>query len=229
MKSIAIIPARGGSKRIPRKNVREFFGKPIIAFSIEAAIQSGVFDEVIVSTDDENIKLIAQKYGASVPFLRSKENSNDFATTADVLIEVLDCLNSKDNNYDILSCIYPTAPFITADKIRDAYCEFIASNSSSMISVVPYSYPPSRGLIIENERVHFLYRNSEQRRTQDLQNIYHDAGQFYFARINDFYLEKSLYTENTIPYILSELEAQDIDSEEDWILAELKYVMLKER
>ncbi len=151
MSSIAIITARGGSKRIPRKNIKDFLGKPIIAYSIEAALGSGVFDEVMVSTDDEEIAEIAKKYGAKVPFFRSEATSNDFATTADVILEVLDYYNKNlEKTFDHFICIYPTAPFVTADKLKDAYGQFKREDADSLVPVVRFSFPPQRGFKCEN-------------------------------------------------------------------------------
>ena len=140
MKKIAIIPARGGSKRIPRKNVKDFLGKPIIAYSIEAALQSGLFDEVMVSTDDEEIAAISKRYGAKVPFMRSEKTANDYAVTADVLLEVLDCYQEMGETFDIVCCIYATAPFITIDRLREADSKMV-EGIDSIFPMVPFSYP----------------------------------------------------------------------------------------
>lgn len=142
MSNLCIITARGGSKRIPRKNIRPFLGKPIIAYSIEAALNSCVFDEVMVSTDDEEIKAVAEQFGASVPFLRSEATSNDFATTADVLNEVLDEYEKRGHHYDFFACIYPTAPFVTGEKLKKAMEKLTSSDGDSIRTVVQYSYPP---------------------------------------------------------------------------------------
>ena len=139
MKTLAIITARGGSKRIPRKNIKDFNGRPIIAYSIEAAKASGVFDEVMVSTDDKEIGDIAASYGAAVPFYRSKETSNDFATTADVIEEVIREYQQKGMEFDIIACIYPTAPFITADKLKNAVDILSSSDVDCVIPVVRFS------------------------------------------------------------------------------------------
>ena len=157
MRKLAIITARGGSKRIPRKNIKPFLGKPIIAYSIEAALQSGIFDTVMVSTDDEEIAEIAKQYGAEVPFLRSAKASNDHATTNDVLLEVLDAYEKIGQSYDFACCLYPTAPFVTARKLQDAFAKLEASDADTLIPVVAFSYPPKRGLLIRNERLVFEY------------------------------------------------------------------------
>lgn len=221
MSKIAIITARGGSKRIPKKNIKEFCGKPIIAYSIEAALASCVFDEVMVSTDSEEIKEIAERYGASVPFLRSGAASNDFATTADVIEEVLDCYEEVGKSYDSFACIYPTAPFITGDKLAEAavYLE----NADAVLTVVKFSFPPQRAFVICEGKIAYQYPEYERIRSQDLEPIYHDCGQFYMCKCDTFKKHHSLILPNTKPYIISEEEVQDIDTISDWIIAEAKF------
>ena len=227
MSAIAIITARGGSKRIPRKNIKDFLGKPIIAYSIEAALKSGVFDEVMVSTDDEEIAEIARKYGAKVPFLRSEATSNDFATTADVIYEVMNEYEKLGYIFDSIVCIYPTAPFITAEKLSAAYKKYIDSASDSLVPVVQFSFPPQRGFICKDSRIVYQYPENALKRSQDLEPVYHDCGQFYILKTDSFKKQRSLVMENTVPYIIPETEVQDIDNETDWILAEQKYQLLK--
>lgn len=223
MSSIAIITARGGSKRIPKKNIKIFCGKPIIAYSIEAALKSGCFDTVMVSTDSDEIAEIAKKYGAEVPFLRSAETSNDYATTADVLSEVLKNYIQKGKQYDWVCCLYPTAPFITAEKLKSAMECIRKSDATSLMPVVQYSYPPQRALIIEDNVLKYQYPSYEKCRSQDLKPIYHDCGQFYICKA-DLPLEKgTLIGDKAIPFILSEKEVQDVDTLTDWALAEVKY------
>jgi len=229
MKRLAIITARGGSKRIPRKNIKEFLGKPILAYSIEAALQSGLFDEVMVSTDDEEIAQIAKSFGASVPFYRSEKTSGDFATTADVLLEVLDEYHKKVMDFEVCACIYPTAPFVTSAKLQSAMDKLLASDADTLISVVPFSYPPKRGLVIRNDRLVFEYPEFLDTRSQDIEKSYHDAGQFYLFRVPGFLKNQKLMTGNILPFELSELEVQDIDNMVDWELAELKYRFMVER
>ncbi|MCF0130507.1 MAG: pseudaminic acid cytidylyltransferase [Pseudobutyrivibrio sp.] len=228
MSSIAIITARGGSKRIPKKNIKEFLGKPILAYSIESAIASGIFDEIMVSTDDDEIKKVALHYGAKVPFMRSKQTSDDYSTTSDVLYEVISEYSKLDLHYDAVCCIYPTAPFITSDRLIEAMDMLKKSGAYSVIPVVEYSYPPQRGFVINNDKL--TYRTPEYKdfRSQDLDKIYHDAGQFYCLDANRFMETKMIVTENTIPLILDELEVQDIDNEIDWELAQLKYRVIHE-
>ncbi len=228
MNSIAIITARGGSKRIPRKNIRDFCGKPIIAYSIEAALKSGVFDEVMVSTDDEEIAEIAKKYGATVPFMRSEATANDFATTADVLEEVINTYAERGIKFDSFCCIYPTAPFIKGEQLKKAYDEFKASNANSLVPMVSFSFPPLRGFVVKDGFVSYKWPEYEKARSQDLETIYHDAGQFYFSKTESLLSSHSLITKETVPFILEELEVQDIDTEMDWKIAELKYKILNE-
>ena len=223
MKKIAIITARGGSKRIPRKNIKDFLGKPIMAYSIEAAIKSGIFDEVMVSTDDEEIAEIAKKYGANVPFFRSEKTSGDFATTNDVLLEVIDEYEKRGETFDYGVCIYPTAPFVTPEKIKDAMEKLIEKKGDSLIPVVAFSYPPKRALVIRDEKLVFEYPEFIDARSQDLESEYHDVGQFYCFNINAFKQNKKLMLGNIVPYVVDEMEVQDIDNESDWKIAEIKY------
>ncbi|MEG1998640.1 MAG: pseudaminic acid cytidylyltransferase [Bacteroidales bacterium] len=226
MKNIAIIPARGGSKRIPRKNIKQFLGKPIIAYSIEAAIKSELFDEVMVSTDDKEIAEIAVKYGAKVPFMRSSENSNDYATTYDVINEVLYKYGENGINFDYVSCIYSTAPFITPERILEAFEKMKSDNVDSIFTCVQYSYPVQRGLCIKSGKIEMLSPQYKNSRSQDLDAVYHDAGQFYISKAKELLENKSFWSKNTGAVILSELEVQDLDTETDWALAEMKYRLL---
>lgn len=226
MKTLAMITARGGSKRIPRKNIKEFNGKPIIAYSIEAALGSGVFDEVMVSTDDEEIAEIARNYGAKVPFLRSEKTSNDYATTTDVIEEVLETYRERGEEYDIFCCIYPTAPFITSKRLKDAVEELAKSDADSLIPVVRFSYPPQRAMEVHDGRLVFRQPENLKKRSQDLEPHFHDAGQFYVVRSESFFKNHGIMVGDILPMELSELEVQDIDNEMDWKLAELKYNLL---
>lgn len=226
-KSIAIIPARGGSKRIPRKNIRDFLGKPIIAYSIEAALTSTCFDEVMVSTDDPGIAAVATEYGAHVPFMRSADNSNDHATTAAVIEEVLQWYRQNQNKeFEFFCCIYATAPFVTAKILNDASRILVESNATSVIPVTAFSYSVYRSLIIENGKLQFKWPEYSVTRSQDLQPVYHDTGQFYFVRTKDFFMEKTLFTKAAAPIIVNEVAVQDIDNEDDWKIAEIKYRLL---
>ena len=227
MKKIAIITARGGSKRIPKKNIKKFINKPIIAYSIEAAINSKVFDEVMVSTDSEEIAEIAKKYGATVPFLRSEETSNDYATTADVLKEVINRYKDSGKVFDVACCIYPTAPFITPEKLKSAYELLESSKFDSVLPVTAFSFPPLRGVVINDGKISFKWEEYSQKRSQDLETIYHDCGQFYMFDVEKFMKVGKLVTKNTGGIIVNELEVQDIDNETDWKLAEMKYKLMK--
>ncbi len=243
MNNLAIITARGGSKRIPKKNIKEFCGKPIIAYSIEAALKSGLFEEVMVSTDSEEIAEIAIKYGAKVPFFRSEFAASDIATTNDVLAEVLEMYEERGVHFDNYCCIYPTAPFLTAERLIHAYDFFLENNASLLKPVVKFSFPPQRGMIIVDGELEFKYPENASKRSQDLEPMYHDCGQFYMYS-NDLYDTSGIYVKTTpheinppekryydkhgnpkrtIAYIMPEIEVQDIDTYDDWDIAEIKY------
>jgi N-acylneuraminate cytidylyltransferase len=226
MSNIAIIPARGGSKRIPRKNIKDFCGEPIIAYSIKAAIASRLFDEVMVSTDDEEIAEISRQYGASIPFFRSAANANDYATTAAVLSEVLDNYAGLDKNFRFACCLYPTAPFITAQKLNDAYQLLTDNNFDSVLTVQPFSFPIQRAFYKEKDIISWVNPQHALTRSQDLPKTFHDAGQFYFFNVDTFLSTKTLLTANSGAIEISELDAQDIDNETDWKLAEMKFRLM---
>lgn len=224
MKRIAIIPARGGSKRIPRKNTKLFFGKPILAYSIEAALNSGLFDEVMVSTDDNEIAEIAKQYGAKVPFLRSEENSNDFATTADVLLEVLDWYQKNGIEFQQGTCIYACAPFVNSKLLQDSFAILEKENCDCVFPSLAYSHPIQRAIkVAQNGKIEPFDVTNPNARTQDLDKAYYDAGMFYTFDIAQLLITKSLRTDNTFTIEVDDLHAQDIDNENDWILAEMKY------
>lgn len=224
--AVAVITARGGSKRIQRKNIKDFCGKPIIAYSIEAALESKIFDEVMVSTDDEEIAEIAERYGAIVPFVRSKENANDFATTADVLLEVIESYKKIGKEFSCLCCIYPTAPFVTSEKLKKAMMFLKEKECQTVMPVVEFSFPPMRGMYIREGNLEYCHPEYAFTRSQDIEKMYHDCGQFYCVRIEDFVKEKKLVMPNTKAIIVPEREVQDIDTEEDWAMAEIKYQLL---
>lgn len=226
---VAIITARGGSKRIPRKNIKEFCGKPILAYSIEAALQSDLFDEVMVSTEDEEIAEIAKQYGAKVPFYRSEETSNDYATTNDVLLEVLSEYEKRGQKFDLGVCIYPTAPFVTARKLMQGVEQLENSDADTLIPVVAFSYPPQRAMVVENGKLVFEYPRYLDSRSQDLTPHYHDVGQFYVFRTEAFGKNRKLMVGNILPFVVSELEVQDIDNETDWEIAQMKYRLMQEK
>ncbi len=223
MKTIAIITARGGSKRIPRKNIKEFAGEPIIAYPIRAAKESGLFDEIMVSTDSEEIADIARSYGAGVPFMRSSENADDVSTTADVISEVIACYGKEGAEFDVICCLYPTSPFITGDLLREAFGRLEESGAAAVLPVVAYSHPVQRALVIRDNELSYKWPENRNARTQDLEKCYHDAGQFYFVRTEAFLREKTMVPEGTAPFVLEEKLVQDIDTVEDWEIAEFKY------
>jgi len=222
-KALAIIPARGGSKRIPRKNIKPFLGKPIIEYSIQAARACKCFDEIMVSTDDKEIAEITISAGAQVPFFRSTKASSDTAGTAEVLIEVLYEYEKRGMYFEYLCCIYPTAPFITAQRLSYAKSLLMENNVDCILPVTKFSYPIQRGLIIENGYARMLWPENYSKRSQDLQDVYHDCGQFYFLNTQSLIKQKSLFPEKTMTIIVPETEVQDIDNESDWKIAELKY------
>lgn len=227
LKPIAIITARGGSKRIPKKNIKEFLGFPIIKYSIDAALESNIFSSVIVSTDFEEIAEVSLKYGAEVPFMRSEKNSDDYSTTADVIIEVLDQMKNANREAGLFCCIYPTAPFVTQKVLKESFATFTNANSDFCFPVCRFSYPPQRGLRIVDSRLEMLNEELRNTRSQDLEPVYHDAGQFYWGKASSIYHYKSLMRGSVTPFIIDDLQCQDIDHMTDWKIAELKYQLLK--
>ena len=183
----------------------------------------------MVSTDDNKIAEIAKNAEAEVPFMRSAETSSDYATTADVLMEVLEKYKERGIRYENACCIYPTAPFVTGNKLRQAMDMLVNEKKDSVIPVVPFSFPPLRGMVINDGKLEYKWQEYAMKRSQDLEEIYHDCGQFYAFRVESFEKEKKLVTDNTAGMIISELEVQDIDNETDWELAEMKYRLLKEK
>ncbi len=226
MNAICIITARGGSKRIPGKNKKLFLGKPIICYSIEAAISSGIFEEVMVSTDDEEIAEISKKAGAKVPFMRSMETSNDFATTDDVLMEVLAAYEKIGKTFEYTACIYPTAPFVTAEKLKNALQVLIENKASGVMPVVSFSFPPQRGMTVKDGRLQYCYPENAMKRSQDLEAVFHDCGQFYFYQTEKYLACKGDLPDGYVPLIMPETQVQDIDNASDWELAELKYKIM---
>jgi N-acylneuraminate cytidylyltransferase len=226
--AVAIITARGGSKRIPRKNLRLFFGKPIISYSIRAALDSGCFDEVMVSTDDREIADLAVDFGAVVPFFRSPENSDDFSTTFNVLEEVISKYREEGHIFKYGCCIYPTALFISSENIRKAFDMMLANNAPAVISVVGFSFPPQRAIRLIDNKIEYWMPENENRRSQDLEKLYHDAGQFYWFETKRLLDAGSLIIKGSIGFECLENEVQDIVTEDDWKLAEMKYGFLKE-
>ena len=223
MNNIAIIPARGGSKRIPRKNIRDFLGKPIIAYSIEAAINSGLFEEVMVSTDDDEIANVSIKYGAKVPFMRSSKNSDDFSTAPDVMLEVLDEYVKLHRKFVKGCCVFATSPLITTENMSKAYQLLVNESFDSVFPVVKFAYPIQRALQIVSGRLTMVHPEYVATRSQDLPARYHDAGQFVWFDTEALKRNRILFSSNSGAIQISEMEVQDIDEPSDWGLAELKY------
>lgn len=218
---LTIIPARGGSKRIPKKNIKMFLGTEIIGYPIRAALEAQLSDEVIVSTDSDEIGSVALKYGASVPFTRSEKNSDDFATTYDVIREVL---NEVGDKYEYVCCIYPTSVFVTSEILKDALEKLKQDiNATSIVSVLQYSHPIQRSLCIKSDYLESNQPEYYNSRSQDLEPNFHDAGQFYIFKRQAVMQEKRLITNHCIPYVLDANNAQDIDTPEDWEIAEIMY------
>jgi len=223
MGSVAVITARGGSKRIPRKNIKPFLGRPILEYSIEAALQADCFEEVMVSTDDEEIAQVARQAGAKVPFMRSEGTANDFATTADVVAEVLESYEQAGQSFGQVCCIYPTAPFVTAEMIKKAMRMLGQEKADCVIPVVRFSFPPQRCVVIKDNRLMPKWPENMKKRSQDLEPYYHDCGQFYCLNVASFKQQKAIWMRNVVPYIQEESNVQDIDTLEDWRIAEMKY------
>ena len=226
---VAIIPARGGSKRIPKKNIKHFFGKPMLAWSIEAAIKSRCFDQIICSTDDDEIANIAQKYGAETPFLRPKDLSGDYIGTIPVIAHAIEHLQSNGNKIDLACCIYATAPFIQTIDLQNSLKQMQNNDLDFCFSATSFSFPIQRSIRIKsNKRCEMLNSEMFQKRSQDLEELYHDAGQFYWGTPQSWLEEKLLFSNNTMPYILPRHRVQDIDTMEDWKRAELMFKVLQD-
>jgi pseudaminic acid cytidylyltransferase len=227
-KVVAIIPARGGSKRIPNKNIKLFAGQPIISYSIRVAQETGLFHRVIVSTDSLEIAAIAREYGAEAPFLRPAELADDFTGTAEVLCHAIAWLAQEGMQPKFFCCIYATAPFIQANYLKQSYDKLVSSDATSVFSVTTYPYPIYRSLkITEKEYIQMIWPEYANFRSQDLPEAYHDAGQFYWANTNKFMKEKSLFAKDSLPVILPRYLVQDIDTTEDWETAEIMFAAIK--
>lgn len=228
MNNVCVIPARGGSKRIPRKNIKAFFGQPMLVYPVETALQSGLFSKVVVSTDDAEIAEIAQKYGAEV-IERPTNLADDFTGTGPVVTHAVNLLTERDEVYENLSIIYPCTPLITPKILQEAYANWQKSGADGCMSVCEFPAAPQRGLIITaNQRVDSIYPENRNVRTQDLPSVYYDAGQFYFAKMQEYLAGLSMHSTRTYPYILPRYLAQDIDTPEDWQQAELMYRLVKQ-
>jgi len=225
--NICIIPARGGSKRIPRKNIKQFLGKPIIAYSIKAAIESNCFDQIIVSTDDEEIAELAIKYGAQVPFIRPSGLSDDFSSTFLVVKHAID-QQDRSNNIENACCLYATAPFIDAKTIHESYEQFIKSDANYCLGITKFPFPIQRAIrVSDKNRLTMFNQENIHERSQDLDEAYHDAGQFCWGKASAFKDELSIYSGSTLPFILPSHLVQDIDTIEDWVRAEAMYKLIQ--
>ncbi|AQW80481.1 pseudaminic acid cytidylyltransferase [Campylobacter pinnipediorum] len=219
--NLCVIPARGGSKRIPKKNIKDFLGKPLIAYSIQTALSSKIFDEVIVSTDDKDIADVAIKFGAKVPFFRDEKLSDDYASSVDV---VIDAIKKMDERYQNICCLYATAPLLKYQILMKAYDEFISSNSNFLFSVCEFSYPIQRALMLdENKSVSMFYPEYFNSRSQDLQKSYHDAGQFYFGKREAWLDNKNIFKDNSKAFVLPYNLVCDIDTLQDFEFAQKLY------
>ena len=228
-KAVAIIPARGGSKRIPRKNIKKFYGKPLIAYSIQTALESKLFDKVVVTTDDEEIAAIAKSYGADVPFVRPKELSDDFTGTSDVVAHALDCLGSQDDTFDYVCTIYATAPLLQAKYLTQGYNALKNSDAINAFSATSMPFPIQRTFMLNDEgRCEMFTPEHYLTRSQDLEEAYQDAGQFYWSRVGETSNE-IMFGKDSIPVILPRHLVQDIDTLEDWKRAELMYKVIQEQ
>lgn len=225
--NIAIIPARGGSKRIPRKNIKAFHGKPMIAYSIEAAQKSGCFDRIIVSTDDQEIADTALKYGAEVPFLRPADIADDYATTMDVMDHAIQYLAKENISPEFVCCIYATAPFILADDLRKGLGILNEPNVEYAFSATSFPFPIQRAIKLnEQGDVEMFSEQYADTRSQDLVEAYHDAGQFYWGKTSAFLARKAIFAEHSKVVLLPRKRVQDIDTVEDWELAEALFAVL---
>jgi len=223
MSNLAIIPARGGSKRIPKKNLKPFCGKPIIFYSIEAAKKSQLFDEIMVSTDDEEIAEFALNQGVEVPFLRTNETSDDYATTKSVIDEVYNNYLKNGMVFNNICCIYPTAPLLSVADLINGYNTLLDSDYKLIMPVVKYGHPIWRGFNLESGQLKYIWPENVNRRTQDMKPTYHDAGQWYWLRTEILEQDSLTNGSNIGCVVIEESRVQDIDEYEDWIIAELKY------
>jgi N-acylneuraminate cytidylyltransferase len=221
---ICVIPARGGSKRIPRKNIRDFCGRPIIAYSIEAARESGLFDCVMVSTDDAEIAEVAHSLGAEIPFLRPEELADDYTGTNAVVRQAIEWHEAKAMSVAQACCLYATAPFVQTHYLIEGHRRLLASSKAYVFTVTPYPHPIQRALrLAEGGEVEAIYPEDRVARSQDLEPTYHDAGQFYWGTATAFLKDVALFSHHSLGLVLPPHLVQDIDSEEDWRRAELMY------
>ena len=218
---LAIIPARGGSKRIPHKNIKNFFGKPIIAWSIETAQRCSCFDRIIVSTDDVEIANVARQYGVEVPFVRPKELAGDFVGTIPVIRHGIEWFESQGVHFDEVCCLYATAPFITADDILEGLDILYSQNSDFTLAITGFTFPIQRAVKIDSSGYLEMFQpNHFNTRSQDLEQAYHDTGQFCWGRTNAWKHDRPFFSQKVAPLILPTYRVQDIDTPEDWERAE---------
>ena len=228
--NVAIIPARGGSKRIPGKNIKPFCGRPIIAYSIAAAQQSGLFDRIICSTDSDEISDVARRYGAEVPFQRPAELANDFAGTDAVLIHSLNWLAEQGEPADYACCLYPTAPFIQVEHLRSGFELLRTQQAASTFSVATYPYAIFRSLKLNAQgRIEWIWPENQDKRSQDFPEAFHDAGQFYWFDVRKCLQSGTVLSDDAVPVIIPRYLVQDIDTPEDWETAELLFQAFKNR
>jgi len=225
---LCVIPARGGSKRIPYKNIKEFYGRPIISYSIQAAFASECFDRIIVSTDDAEIAEVAKSYGAEIPFIRPKQLSDDYVGTGAVTKHAIEWFESNGHILSEVCCIYATAPFVQAEAINKAYTQMMVEKADYCFAVTNFVAPIQRAIkITEDNRIDMFFPSAYARRSQDLEEAWHDAGQFYWGKADAFKEQKIIFSEDATPYILPPYLVQDIDTLEDWTRAELIYQILE--
>lgn len=228
--NVAIIPARGGSKRIPKKNIRMFCGQPMIAWSIQTALESHCFDRVLVSTDSKEIAEVAETAGAEVPFLRPKSLSDDYVGTAQVVVHALNELEASGESIDYACCLYATAPFVRVQELRQGLDLLKQSAASYVFTVTSFPFPIQRALKLSKEKgVTMFYPEHEQSRSQDLEEAYHDAGQFYWGKSSAWINRQPIFSSYSIPLRLPRYQVQDIDIEEDWLCAEALFRSMKDR
>ena len=225
--NLAVIPARGGSKRIPRKNIKSFCGKPMIAWSIEAAKASDCFDRIVVSTDDEEIKEVATEYGAEVPFMRPAELSDDHTGTTAVIAHAIEWLQQKGHAFDNVCCLYATAPFVESEDLRRGLELLKHEDCDYVFSVTDYAFPIQRAIrITPDSRIEMFNPEHFNTRSQDLEEAYHDAGQFYWGTASAWIEKRTIFGPSSVPLILPRSRVQDIDTTEDWARAELMFQVL---
>ena len=221
---LAVIPARGGSKRIPRKNIKQFCGKPMITWSIDAALQSDCFDQVIVSTDDAEIADVARKCGAQVPFIRPAALSDDHTGTTAVVANAIDWFTAHGQAPDQVCCLYATAPFVTAEDLRTGLKVLSESGADYAFSVTSYAFPIQRAIRITSaQRIEMFNPENFNARSQDLEAAYHDAGQFYWGQAKAWIQGKMIFSPTSVPVLLPRHRVQDIDTHEDWLMAEFLF------